>query len=104
MSGEKSAMGALRLSGVRRAFGGYTALNGLDLEVAPGEFIALLGPSGCGKTTALNCIAGLLSLTAGSIHLGERRIDELPPEARGFGMVFQSYALFPHMSARRNVG
>jgi putative spermidine/putrescine transport system ATP-binding protein len=94
----------LRLSGVRRAFGAYTALAGIDLDVAPGEFIALLGPSGCGKSTALNCIAGLLPLTAGSIHLGERRIDQLPPEARGFGMVFQSYALFPHMSARRNVG
>src|SRR5579872_6686023 len=96
--------GALRLSGVRRAFGAYTALAGLDLDIAPGEFIALLGPSGCGKTTALNCIAGLLPLTSGAIWLGERRIDRLPPEARGFGMVFQSYALFPHMSARRNVG
>jgi putative spermidine/putrescine transport system ATP-binding protein len=102
---ERSAAGgALRLSGVRRAFGAYTALSGLDLEIAPGEFVALLGPSGCGKTTALNCIAGLLPLTGGSIWLGERRIDELPPEARGFGMVFQSYALFPHMSARRNIG
>jgi putative spermidine/putrescine transport system ATP-binding protein len=94
----------LRLSGVRRSFGAYAALAGLDLDIAPGEFIALLGPSGCGKTTALNCIAGLLSLTAGSIHLGDQRIDQLPPESRGFGMVFQSYALFPHMSARRNVG
>jgi putative spermidine/putrescine transport system ATP-binding protein len=98
------SVGALRLSGLRRAFGGFTALAGLDLDVAAGEFIALLGPSGCGKTTALNCIAGLLPLTSGSIHLGERRIDQLAPEARGFGMVFQSYALFPHMSARRNVG
>jgi len=66
--------------------------------------VALLGPSGCGKTTALNCIAGLLPLSGGTISLGGKRIDELPPEARGFGMVFQSYALFPHMSARRNVG
>jgi putative spermidine/putrescine transport system ATP-binding protein len=105
MTDAKSASaGALRLSGVRRVFGAYAALAGLDLEIAPGEFIALLGPSGCGKTTALNCIAGLLPLTSGSITLGERRIDQLPPEARGFGMVFQSYALFPHMSARRNIG
>ncbi len=66
--------------------------------------MALLGPSGCGKTTALNCIAGLQPLSGGTISLGDRRIDELPPERRGFGMVFQSYALFPHMSARRNVG
>ncbi len=102
--GNSPSAGALRLSGVRRAFGAYAAVAGLDLEIAPGEFIALLGPSGCGKTTALNCIAGLLPLTSGSISLGERRIDQLPPEARGFGMVFQSYALFPHMSARRNIG
>jgi len=64
----------------------------------------LLGPSGCGKSTALNCIAGLLALSGGSIWLDELRIDELPPEKRGFGMVFQNYALFPHMSVRDNVG
>ena len=95
---------ALRLAGLRRDFGGFQALKGLDLEIRPGEFVALLGPSGCGKTTALNCIAGLQPLTSGTISLGDRRIDALPPERRGFGMVFQSYALFPHMSARRNVG
>ncbi|HXW19716.1 MAG TPA: ABC transporter ATP-binding protein, partial [Roseiarcus sp.] len=104
MSEKSAAAGALRLLGVRRAFGAYVALAGLDLDIPPGEFIALLGPSGCGKTTALNCIAGLLPLTGGSIHLGARRIDALPPEARGFGMVFQNYALFPHMNAVRNVG
>jgi putative spermidine/putrescine transport system ATP-binding protein len=96
--------GGLRLDGVARTFGSYAALKGIDLSIRPGEFIALLGPSGCGKTTALNCIAGLLPLTRGSIALGNRRIDALPPEKRGFGMVFQSYALFPHMSVRRNVG
>jgi putative spermidine/putrescine transport system ATP-binding protein len=95
---------ALRLSGLRRDFGGFAALKGIDLAVEPGEFVALLGPSGCGKTTALNCIAGLMPLSGGTISLGEKRIDELPPEDRGFGMVFQNYALFPHMSARRNVG
>ena len=94
----------LQLHGLRRDFGGFLALKGLDLTIAPGEFVALLGPSGCGKTTALNCIAGLSPLTAGSITLGPRRIDRLPPERRGFGMVFQSYALFPHMTARKNVG
>ena len=94
----------LELRGLRRDFGGFAALKGLDLAIAPGEFVALLGPSGCGKTTALNCIAGLSPLSGGSITLGGRRIDTLPPERRGFGMVFQSYALFPHMSARRNVG
>ena len=97
-------VGTLELTGLRRDFGGYTALRGIDLTIAPGEFVALLGPSGCGKTTALNCIAGLLPLTGGRITLGDRRIDKLPPEERGFGMVFQSYALFPHMTVRKNVG
>jgi putative spermidine/putrescine transport system ATP-binding protein len=99
----------LRLDAVSRHFanpGGarVAALNALSVTVPRGEFVALLGPSGCGKTTALNCIAGLLPLTAGSIWLDERRIDVLPPERRGFGMVFQNYALFPHMSVRANVG
>jgi putative spermidine/putrescine transport system ATP-binding protein len=93
----------LRLDGVGRRFSGKDALADLDLTIRAGEFIALLGPSGCGKSTALNCLAGLLPLTAGSIWQDEKRIDVLPPEKRGFGMVFQSYALFPHMSVRRNV-
>lgn len=94
----------LRLNGISRAYGAHTALHPLNLTVRGGEFIALLGPSGCGKTTALNSIAGLLPLTAGSIELDGRRIDTLPPEKRGFGMVFQNYALFPHLNVRRNVG
>jgi putative spermidine/putrescine transport system ATP-binding protein len=97
----------LRLEGVGRRFGGVDALADLTLTIERGEFIALLGPSGCGKSTALNCLAGLLPLTAGSIwqDTGERRarLDTLLPEKRGFGMVFQNYALFPHMSVRRNV-
>jgi putative spermidine/putrescine transport system ATP-binding protein len=97
-------VGTLELAGLQRSFGSYNALRGIDLTITPGEFVALLGPSGCGKTTALNCIAGLMPLTGGSISLAGRRIDHLPPEERGFGMVFQSYALFPHMTARKNVG
>jgi putative spermidine/putrescine transport system ATP-binding protein len=93
----------LRLNGISRAYGDHRALAELDLTVHGGEFIALLGPSGCGKTTALNSIAGLLPLTGGSIDLDGKRIDTLPPEKRGFGMVFQNYALFPHLSVRRNV-
>ena len=99
----------LRLDRVTRRFSGagglaFAALNELTLTIRRGEFIALLGPSGCGKSTALNCIAGLLPLSGGSIWLDELRIDTLLPERRGFGMVFQNYALFPHMSVERNVG
>jgi putative spermidine/putrescine transport system ATP-binding protein len=93
----------LRLKGVGRRFGDADALSGLDLTIGQGEFIALLGPSGCGKSTALNCLAGLLPLTTGSIWQDDRRIDTLPPERRGFGMVFQNYALFPHLTVRRNI-
>src|SRR5947209_14730586 len=94
----------LRLNGVSRNFGSLNALRDVTLEVGRGEFVALLGPSGCGKSTALNCIAGLLPLTGGSIWLDQQRIDGLPPERRGFGMVFQNYALFPHMTVSANVG
>jgi putative spermidine/putrescine transport system ATP-binding protein len=94
----------LRMDRVSRSFAGRFALQDLELAIKGGEFVALLGPSGCGKSTALNCLAGLLPLSGGSIWLDDRRVDSLPPEKRGFGMVFQNYALFPHMSVRRNVG
>jgi putative spermidine/putrescine transport system ATP-binding protein len=94
----------LRIDGLGRRFaGGFTALDGLDLTVKGGEFIALLGPSGCGKSTALNLLAGLLEPTSGSIWIDERRVDTLPSEKRNFGMVFQNYALFPHLSVAENV-
>ncbi|WP_297443119.1 ABC transporter ATP-binding protein [Acidocella sp.] len=94
----------LRLDHMRRDFGGMNALRDITLTIKRGEFIALLGPSGCGKSTALNCLAGLLPLSGGSIWLDDTRIDHLKPEERGFGMVFQNYALFPHMSLRKNIG
>jgi putative spermidine/putrescine transport system ATP-binding protein len=94
----------LLIQRITRNFGTTVALAELDLTIQSGEFIALLGPSGCGKSTALNCLAGLLPLTDGSIWLDEQRIDQLRPERRGFGMVFQNYALFPHLTVRRNVG
>jgi putative spermidine/putrescine transport system ATP-binding protein len=94
----------LRLDGMSRSFGSVNALKSVTLNVRRGEFIALLGPSGCGKSTALNCLAGLLTLSGGGIWLDQTRIDRLKPEERGFGMVFQNYALFPHMSVRRNIG
>ena len=96
-------MRELRLQGVTRRFGDVAAVDGMDLAIEGGEFIALLGPSGCGKSTALNCVAGLLPLSEGEIWLDGKRIDGLAPERRGFGMVFQSYALFPHLSVRSNV-
>ncbi|MEM5405661.1 MULTISPECIES: ABC transporter ATP-binding protein [Paraburkholderia] len=105
----KHSFDRLRLDSVCRSFANaegtqLAALRGLDLDIRRGEFIALLGPSGCGKSTALNCIAGLQPLTSGSIWLDDLRIDVLPPEKRGFGMVFQNYALFPHMTVLENVG
>ena len=104
-----SSFKQLRLDGVGRAYptaSGATvaALADLHLDIQRGEFVALLGPSGCGKSTALNCLAGLTDLSSGRIWLDDTRIDTLPPERRGFGMVFQNYALFPHMSVQDNVG
>src|SRR3974377_1540995 len=94
----------LRLARISRDFGQLRALRDVSLTVGRGEFVALLGPSGCGKSTALNCIAGLLQVTDGAIWLDDVRLDEVGPEDRGFGMVFQNYALFPHMTVRRNIG
>jgi putative spermidine/putrescine transport system ATP-binding protein len=86
-----------------KRFGDLVALKDFELEVEGGEFIGLLGPSGCGKTTALNCFAGLLEPDAGDIELDGESILSVPPERRRFGMVFQNYALFPHLSIARNV-
>jgi len=94
---------SLELHGVGRSFGGRSALEDLSLTVRAGEFIALLGPSGCGKSTALNCIAGLLPLTHGQILIDDKRVDTVAAEKRGFGMVFQNYALFPHLTVEKNI-
>ncbi|MDW8099039.1 MAG: ABC transporter ATP-binding protein [Anaerolineae bacterium] len=79
------------------------AIQNLDLEIRDGEIMTLLGPSGCGKTTILRCIAGLLKPDEGEIYLGEKRITDLPPERRGMGLVFQNYALWPHMTVYENL-
>jgi putative spermidine/putrescine transport system ATP-binding protein len=94
---------SLELHGVGRSFGGRNALEDLNLTVRAGEFIALLGPSGCGKSTALNCIAGLLPLTHGQILIDGKRVDTVAAEKRGFAMVFQNYALFPHLTVEKNI-
>ena len=93
----------LRLRGVRKDFGSFTALRGVDLSIARGEFVCFLGPSGCGKTTLLRLIAGLEPLTAGRIELAGRDITALPPAQRDYGIVFQSYALFPNLNVADNV-
>ncbi|HLY27036.1 MAG TPA: ABC transporter ATP-binding protein [Aggregatilineales bacterium] len=86
-----------------RDFGTTAALQNFSLDIRGGTFVTLLGPSGCGKSTALNCLAGLLELTDGEIILNGKPIQDTPPEKRGFGMVFQNYALFPHLNVISNV-
>jgi spermidine/putrescine ABC transporter ATP-binding subunit len=93
----------IRFESVSKTFGDTTALDGFDLDVAEGEFLALLGPSGCGKTTALRLLAGFLLPTAGRILVDERDVSALPPHKRNAGMVFQDYALFPHMTVGDNI-
>jgi ABC-type Fe3+/spermidine/putrescine transport system ATPase subunit len=93
----------LRLTGVTRRFGEVTAVDDLSLAVLPGEFVTLLGPSGCGKTTALRLIAGFEAPDAGTVHFRGEDITGWPPQRRGFGMVFQNYALFPHLNVFENV-
>ncbi len=99
-----SAAPAIRLAGVSKRYGGQLALEPTDLEIAEGEFFCLLGPSGCGKTTTLNLIGGFVNVSTGEIHIRNQRVDGLPPHRRKVNTVFQSYALFPHMSVRANVG
>ena len=94
---------ALAIRGVRKLFGDFTAVDGIDLEVRRGEFITLLGPSGSGKTTTLRMIAGFLTQDEGSIEIAGREMRHVPPYRRDVGMVFQNYALFPHMTAAQNV-
>jgi spermidine/putrescine ABC transporter ATP-binding subunit len=95
---------AITLRGVSKRYGNQPALLAMDLEIAEGEFFCLLGPSGCGKTTTLNLIGGFVGPTTGEILIRNQRVDRLPPHKRSVNTVFQSYALFPHMTVRQNVG
>src|SRR5438874_7009162 len=93
------------LDNVSKVFsGGVVAVDGVSLTIASGEFLVLVGPSGCGKSTLLRMIAGLEEVTAGTISIGERDVTELPPRSRDIAMVFQTYALYPHMTVRQNLG
>lgn len=94
----------LLIQGLTKRFGAFTALEHIDLDIRKGEFVSFLGPSGCGKTTLLRAISGLDVQTTGSIHQAGRNISSLPVSARDFGIVFQSYALFPNLKIRDNVG
>jgi multiple sugar transport system ATP-binding protein len=96
-------LAAVVLRNVTKRFGSSPALRGIDLEVADGELVVLVGPSGCGKSTLLRVIAGLEELTEGSVEIGGRRVDALPPQERSVAMMFQSYALYPHMTAYQNM-
>src|SRR5215471_8646860 len=98
-----SGMPAIRLTGVRRMYGQLAAVDGVDLEVAEGEFFTMLGPSGSGKTTLLRLIAGFERPDAGTVELGGVDVTREPPYARNVNTVFQDYALFPHMSVIENV-
>jgi iron(III) transport system ATP-binding protein len=93
----------VKLEGINLSFGKTHVLKGIDLQIEPGEFFAFLGPSGCGKTTLLRLIAGFESAQTGRVIIGDKEVSYLPPWQRNLGMVFQSYALWPHMTIRKNV-
>ena len=95
---------AIEILSVTKRYGRITALDGVDLDIEPGEFVVLLGPSGCGKSTLLKIIAGLEDLTEGEVYIGGRLANYLKPSARDVAMVFQNYALYPHMTVRNNLG
>jgi multiple sugar transport system ATP-binding protein len=96
-------MASVAFESVRKVFGKTTALKDVDLLVRDGEFMVLLGPSGCGKTTLLRCLAGLERIDGGTVRIGERDVSDLPPRDRHIAMVFQSYAVFPHMKVYDNI-
>ncbi|HET7867354.1 MAG TPA: sn-glycerol-3-phosphate ABC transporter ATP-binding protein UgpC [Burkholderiaceae bacterium] len=98
-------MTSMRLIGIQKRFGaGVPVLHGIDLDIAAGEFMVFVGPSGCGKTTLLRCIAGLEEVSAGRLLIGDQEAQDLPPVQREVAMVFQSYALYPHMTVAENLG
>src|SRR5271163_3723836 len=99
----RAEMAFLQLQALSKDFGTHKAVDGLTLAVEKGEFVSLLGPSGCGKTTTLQMIAGFVEPSAGAISLDGRDLTKIKPAARGLGIVFQSYALFPHLTAAQNV-
>jgi multiple sugar transport system ATP-binding protein len=96
-------MATVTFEGVNKTYGDFHAVKDLNLEIGDGEFMVLVGPSGCGKTTSLRMIAGLEEITSGTLRIGDRVVNDVPPKDRDIAMVFQSYALYPHMSVRDNL-
>ncbi|PCJ83578.1 MAG: sugar ABC transporter ATP-binding protein [Hyphomicrobiales bacterium] len=96
-------MGSLTLKNIRKSFGSVEVLSDFSLEVEEGEFVVFVGPSGCGKSTLLRIIAGLEDATSGDVLIGDQRVNTLPPSDRGIAMVFQTYALYPHLNVRKNM-
>tara|TARA_R110002110_G_scaffold19919_8_gene81548 strand:+ start:4532 stop:4936 length:405 start_codon:yes stop_codon:yes gene_type:complete len=97
-------MATVELNGVKKRFGKTEVIHGVSTAIEDGEFIVIVGPSGCGKSTLLRMVAGLESVTEGEISIGGARVNELEPMDRDIAMVFQNYALYPHMSVRENMG
>jgi multiple sugar transport system ATP-binding protein len=97
-------MASVAIRDVRKAFGAIEVIHGVDVSIADGEFVVLVGPSGCGKSTLLRMIAGLENITAGEIRIGDRVVNNMPPKERDIAMVFQNYALYPHMTVAANMG
>jgi multiple sugar transport system ATP-binding protein len=96
-------MASVQLKGVRKAFGRVEVVHGVDISIRDGEFVVLVGPSGCGKSTLLRMVAGLEEITSGEIRIGDRVVNNVPPKARDIAMVFQNYALYPHMTVFDNM-
>src|SRR5213595_53900 len=96
-------MAGVEIRHLSKRFGGLHAVDDVDLQIREGEFLVLLGPSGCGKTTLLRMIAGLEKPTSGDVVIGGRVVNDLPPRARKIAMVFQSYALYPHLTVEKNI-
>jgi len=96
-------MTALKLTDIRKSYGSTEVIHGVDLEIDQGQFIVFVGPSGCGKSTLLRMIAGLESITDGVMEIDGQRVNEVPPSMRGIAMVFQTYALYPHMTVYDNM-
>ena len=97
-------MAEVTLRGVEKTYpNGFKAVHGVDLNIREGEFMVFVGPSGCAKSTTLRMIAGLEDISEGDVYIGDKRVNELPPKDRGISMVFQNYALYPHMSVYENM-